>query len=97
VLTLFEKTQVVLKVGFSTILSQKRTTRIWDSDENVFQIRSICRVPEPDSGILKRPGTRIFPGFFLLKKKSLDPDVLVQLTTCVDAVSDVDKTPLKDS
>jgi len=54
-------------------------------------------VPEPDCGILKRPGTRIFPGFFLLLKKGLDPDVLIHLTAFIDAVSDVDKMPLKDS
>jgi KaiC/GvpD/RAD55 family RecA-like ATPase len=32
-------------------------------------------------------------GFFLVVEKGLDPDVLVQLTTFVDAVVDVDKTP----
>jgi KaiC/GvpD/RAD55 family RecA-like ATPase len=33
-----------------------------------------------------------FAGFFLVVEKSMDPDVLVQLTTFVDAVVDVDKT-----
>jgi len=34
-----------------------------------------------------------FAGFFLVGEKGMDPDVLVQLTTFVDAVVDVDKTP----
>jgi KaiC/GvpD/RAD55 family RecA-like ATPase len=34
-----------------------------------------------------------FAGFFLVVEKGMDPDVLVQLTTFVDAVVDVDKTP----
>lgn len=34
-----------------------------------------------------------FAGFFLVVEKGMDPDVLVQLTTFVDVVVDVDKTP----
>lgn len=34
-----------------------------------------------------------FAGFFLVVEKGMDPDVLTQLTTFVDAVVDVDKTP----
>jgi archaellum biogenesis ATPase FlaH len=36
-----------------------------------------------------------FTGIFLVVEKGLDPDVLVQLITFVDAVIDVDKIPEK--
>ena len=38
-----------------------------------------------------------FTGIFLVVEKGLDPDVLVQLITFVDAVIDVDKIPEKES
>jgi KaiC/GvpD/RAD55 family RecA-like ATPase len=34
-----------------------------------------------------------FTGFFLVMEKGMDPDVLAHLTTFVDAIVDVDKTP----
>jgi hypothetical protein len=78
-------------------LEGKKTCLLFDSVNSMLIYISSQNITKFIHFITNKLRLMNFSGIFLVVEKGLDPDVLVQLTTFVDEVIDLDKIPTKES